>query len=359
MPIHILPEPHDQAAESRRRIHRLAEETNSVAYGIQCLRDESRRVGARIQALRDQYLHFAQAAGRHVAAAVLAVTLFFASWVIDFIVLSPLADFMLDWAGMPAGPRVPTRIAFAFVWTLIGYSLGAKLGIGFHSHLAAAWLDLLPAAAYVAAMPVVAYFVSQPVFQGPARWMLLPITLVLSSLPVLSGYFATTAAEYLAFLTRFGMLKRHERRFERQTNRTGGELVVYSQRLAVAVNHHQRRFREQEQPYLTELARRLIEEFSSGNITVSMDQPRPLSPPPQPLPAATGNGAARAPEADNEAQPVQAGQASSNGSGASVSPEDADPPNGETEFLRRQLEQRAAAEDAELTPPREFSTRLP
>jgi len=357
MPIHILPEPHDPAAGSRRRIHRLAEETNSVAHGIQCLRYESRRVGARIQALRDQYPHFAQTGGRHGAAAVLAVALFFASWLIDFIVLSPLADFMLDWAGMPAGPRVPIRIAFAFVWTLIGYSLGAKLGIGFHSHLAAAWLDLLPAAAYVAAMPVVAYFLSQPVFQGPARWMLLPLTLVLSSLPVLSGYFATTAAEYLTFLVRLGMLKLHERRLQRRTSRTGGELVVYSQRLAVAVNHHQRRFREQERPYLTELAQRLIEEFSSGNITVMSDQPSPLSPPPRPLPAANGNH--HAPEPGIEAQPMQAGQAPSNGSDARVSPEDSDPPNGETEYLRRQLEQRAAAEDGELTPPREFSTRLP
>jgi hypothetical protein len=333
---------------------------NSLAHRIQCLRDELQDVRTRIQTLRDEHPRFAQAAGRHVAAAVLAVSLFFASWVIDFIVLSPLADFLLDWAGIPGGPRVPIRIAFAFVWTLTGYSLGAKLGIAFHSHLAAAWLDLLPAAAYVAAMPVVAYFVGEPVFRGPARWMLLPMAVVLSSVPVLSGYFAATAAEYLAFLIRTGALKGRERRLRAEIQRSGDELVVSSYRLAEAIQDHHRQTGEQVQPFLTALAQRLIEEFSEGRVGFEIGPSRPV--PPAPLPLPPGNGtAAQAPEPGNEAQPVQAGQATStgNGHGTRVSPENANPLNDETEFLRRQLEQRAAAEDGELTPPHEFTTRLP
>ena len=357
MPIPILPEPHDPAADSRRRIHRLAELAHSIAHRILHLQEEAERVRTGIQELQQRYARFAQAAGRHVAAAGLAVSLLFASGLVDFVVLSPLAEFLLDWAGMPAGPRVPLRIAFAFVWTLIGYSIGAKLGIGVHNRQRAAWLDSLPAAAYVAAMPVIAYFVGQPVLEGPARWMLLPLAVVLSSVPVLSGYFATTAAEYLAFIARVGLRKRHERHVEQSIGRLGGELVLTSQRLAVAVAEHERRFREREQPFMTELAQRLIQDFSRGNIAVTMVQPRPLSAPPQPLPAANGNH--RAPEPDNEAQTVQAKQDSTNASGARVSPEDAVPPDGETEYLRRQLEQRAAADDGELRPPSDFTTRLP
>jgi hypothetical protein len=358
MPIHILPEPRDPAAESRGQIHRLAEMVHSLAHRIQCLRDELQDVRTQIQTLRDEHPRFAQAAGRHVAAAVLAVSLVIVSWVIDFIVLSPLAEFMLDWAGMPAGTKLPIRIAFAFVWTLLGYSIGAKLGIGFQGHLAAAWLDLLPAAAYVAAMPVVAYFVGEPVFRGPARWMLLPMAVVLSGLPVLSGYFVTTAAEYLAFIARVGLRKRHERHVEQSIGRLGGELVRASQRLAVAVAEHERRFREREHPFLTELAQQLISEFSRGNFTVLIQATRPLPPAPQPLPPGNGT-AAQAPEPGNEAQPVQAGQPRSNGTGTRVSPEDPDPADGVTQYLRSQLEQRAAAEDSELTPPTEFTTRLP
>jgi len=358
MPIHILPEPRDPAADSRTRIHRLAAVVNSLAHRIQSVRDELEDVRARIRTLRAEHPRFAQAAGRHVAAAVLAVSLVLASWVIDFIVLSPLADFMLDWAGMPAGTRVPIRIAFAFVWTIIGYSIGAKLGIGFHSHLAAAWLDLLPAAAYVAAMPVVAYFIGEPVFRGSARWMLLPIAMVLSSVPVLSGYFAATAAEYLAFLIRTAALKGRERRLRAEIQRSGDELVVSSYRLAEAIQDHHRQTGEQVQPYLTELARRLTEQFSEGRVGVEIDPPRPVPPAPQSLPPGNGT-AAQAPEPDNEAQTVQAKQDSTNGRGARVSPEDAVPPDGETEYLRRQLEQRAAADDGELRPPSDFTTRLP
>lgn len=353
MPLHILPDSRDPAADSRYGVHGVSEETNSLAHRVQSLRDKLAEVRARIQELLRQYPQFAQASGRHVAAAILAVTLFFASWLIDLIVLSPLADFMLDWAAMPGEARLPVRIAFAFIWTVFGYGLGTKLGIGLHSRQRAAWFDLFPAAAYVVAMPVIAYFVSEPVFEGPARWMLIPMTVVLSSVPVLSGYFASTGAEYLVFLLRLSWLKHRERSLQQAISRAGGELVIMSQRLAVAVDEHERRFGERVQPYLTELAQRLIQEFSRGNITVTLDEPQALPlPTPRPLPSADGNGRAAGPAREQE--PEQAAAAApANGTGASSEADS------ELEYLRRQLAQRAQDEDAELRPPSEFTTRLP
>lgn len=353
MPLHILPEPPDPAADSRQRIHGVCEETNARAHRVQSLRDKLARVQARIQELLERHPQFAQAGGRHVAAAILAVTLFFASWLIDFIVLSPLADFMLDWAGMPGEGRPPVRIGFAFIWTVFGYGIGAKLGVGLESRQRAAWFDLFPAAAYVVAMPVIAYFVSEPVFEGPARWVLIPMSAVLSSVPVLSGYFASTGAEYLVFLLRLSWLKHRERSLQQAITRAGGELVIVSQRLAVAVDEHGRRFREHVQPYLTELAQRLIQEFSRGNITVTLDEPQALPlPRPRSLPSADGNGRAAGPAP--EQQPEQAAAvAPANGNGASSDT------GSELEYLRQQLAQRAQDEDTELRPPSEFTTRLP
>lgn len=296
-----------------------------------------------------------------MAAAILAVASFFVSWGIDFIVLSPLADFMLDWGSVPTGPRVPIRAGFAFIWTVFGYYIGAKLGIGIHTRQKTAWLDLLPAAAYILAMPVVAYFVGEPVFQGPARWMLMPMTVVLSSVPVLSGYFATTAAEYITFLGRVASGKRRERHLQQTINRTGGELVVTSQRLAVAVNEHERRFREREQPYLTELAQELIQEFSRGNITVTIDEPEPLPPPPpRPLPAGNGRQDTSQPAPDRP--PIKTSGHRNNGRGLNVQPEpapDGDQQYAHVEYLRQQLAQRATEEDSRLDPPSDFTTQLP
>ena len=361
MPISLFGEPPDLAAESRSRISDQAEDVNTIAHRIQWLRDEVPSIDQRLQDLRDRHPDFSRNQGRHVAAAVLGVFAFFASWIVDFIVLAPLADFMLDWANIPANHRMPIRIAFAFIWTVFGYGIGAKLGIGFRGRQRAIWFDLVPALAYVIAMPTIAYFVAAPVFEGPARWMLQPFSWVLSSFPVFSGYYTATAIEYLVFLCRITAGDRRKSSVRREANQRGEELLRLSQRLAAAVDEHRRRFNELVQPMLSELAQQLIREFSRGDFTVTMDQPRPLPPPPQPLPAANGNAAAQAPEADNEAQPVQAGQATStgNGHGTRVSPENGNPPNDETEFLRRQREQRAAAEDGELTPPHDFTTRLP
>jgi hypothetical protein len=326
------------------------------------LRQELRQLRARIQELLDRYPQFVQPRGRHVAAAILAVILFFGSWIVDFIVLSPLAEFMLDWANRPANNRIPIQIGFAFIWTLFGYGIGAELAIGLQSRQRSWWLFLFVGLAiiYAIAMPLVGYFVGAPVFEGPARWMLMPITLVLSGFPVLSGYFTTTGAEYLAFLIRMGWLKRSERSLERQVYNTGGELVLKSQGLAVAVNEHERRFGDRVQPYLTELAQRLIEEFSRGNITVTLDEPRPLPlAPPRPLPAAAGNGTAPEPERPTPqgVETPTSGNGAGVGAGDHAEADQTDAP--ETEYLRRQLAQRAEAEDAELTAPNGFATRLP
>lgn len=349
MPISISPEPRDPVMESRQRVHALAELANSLAHRIVSLRHELRRLQDRIREL-EQGPYPGPVRGRHVGAAVLAVVLLFGSWAIDFIVLSPLADFLMDWSNMAASQRVPLRIALAFIWTVFGYGIGAKLGVGFHTRQRAVWFDLVPALAYVLAMPVIAYFVGYQVFQGPARWMLIPMTAVLSIVPVLSGYYATTAAEYLAFLTHLSVLKARERSFGRRIALLGDELQRTSARLAVAVDELDRQFGERPRPYLTELAQQLINEFGRGNINVTLEAPA-FPPPPRPLPAASANPA---PEPQAEARP-----ASGNGNSVGVPTSDSDAPNAEIDYLRRQLEERSAAEDAELTPPTEFSTRLP
>lgn len=150
-------------------------------------------------------------------AAILASTLFSASWVADFIALSPLADFTSDWFSISAEGRLRIGIALAFSWTALGYGVGARLGIGLRNRQRPGWFDLLPAVTYVLAMPVIAYSRSEPVSGGPTRWLLIAIRAVLSAVPVLFGYFGTPAAEYLAFRTRLAWLKHRARSLERES----------------------------------------------------------------------------------------------------------------------------------------------
>lgn len=353
MPFHILPEYPDPATDARQRVHALSQETNLLAYRIQSLRDERAGVRSRTQELLAQYPHFAQARGRHTAAAILAVTLFLGSWLLDLVLLSPLADFMLDWGGIPPDRRLPLRIAFAFIWTVFGYGIGSKLGIGLQARQRAARLDLLPAVAYILAMPVIAYFVGAQVLEWPARLMLIPMTVVLSTVPVLSGYFAASGAEYLAFLLRFTWLKHQERSLEKAITQAGAELISSSQRLAVSIDEHARRFDEHVRPYLTPLAQELIQQFSQGNITVRLERSETLPGAPQPLPPPapvrnddTGSG----PESATVQQPERTGGALGNDNSQELELE--------LQYLRQQLAQRAVDEDSELRPPIEFTTRL-
>jgi hypothetical protein len=362
MPFGVFEEPPDLAAQSRDRIGRLAEDLNSQAQRIQGLRDDHAVVDARLRDLRDRHPIFARNEGQQVAPAVLALLGFLGAWVWDYTFLAPLAEFIFGLTNSPLPPnlQIGLRVAGSFIWTALGYLIGAELGIGLRAGRRAAWVLLPVALLYVVAMPGLAFLIGGSLFGGPGRFVLVPFSGVLALLPILSGFFTLTAVDYLNYLSRVTAADRRKSALRREANQRGEDLLRLSQRLANAVEEHHRRFNERVQPIITELAQQLIAELSGGNFTVTMGQPRPLPPAPQSLPPGNGT-AAQAPEPGNEAQPVQAGQATStgNGHGTRVSPENANPPNDETEFLRRQLEQRAAAEDGELTPPHEFTTRLP
>jgi hypothetical protein len=357
MPIELFADPRD---ESRSRIRGLAEDLNAEAQEINGLRDEMRIVDERLHDLRDRHGIFSRNQGQHVAPAVLAVLGFLGAWVWDQTLLAPLAEFIfgLTNSPLPLNVQIGLRVVSSFIWTALGYLIGTELGIGLRAGRRAAWLLFLAAFLYVLAMPGLAFALGGSLFQGAASYVLVPFSAVLALLPILSGHFTATAFEYLLFLVRVWFADLRKTILRRGINSHGRTLIRLSQRLADAVDEHHRRFNERVQPIITELAQQLIAELSGGNFTVTMGQPRPLPPAPQPLPPGNGT-AAQAPEPDNEAQTVQANQDSTNGSGARVSPEDAVPPDGETEYLRRQLAQRAADDDSELRPPSDFTARLP
>lgn len=358
MPVGLI----DHGDDSRQRIYELGERINELAEVIRALRARAGRLRQRLRELEGRYVHILEAAGRYVVGAVQAVVLFLASWIVDYIILSPLSDFMLRWAKVPEHVHIHFRLAFAFMWTLIGYALGFKVATGRMSRQPAARWDLIPAVCYALAVPTNAYFVSAQIFTGPQRFILLPFALVLSSVPIFSGWYVATSVECLAVKLYRGLLKRREGALERAEMGRGRELVRYAYRLAVAQDEHYRRFREWVQPHLTDLARQLIEEFSRGGVTVStqadqagLSEREPLSLPEE----GNGDGAVRGVrESDGGgATGLSLGSASGNGRRPHEHvPGDAE---SELEFLRQQLARRAEVEDSELRPPAEFSSRLP
>ena len=128
--IGIFPEPQELAAESRNRIRRAAEEIDAAAQRIPWLRVEIACTEQRLRELQQRYAKFNQNRGRRVGAAVLAMIAALGTFVFDFIFLAPLGDFVMNWAGVPGGLRVPIRAVSALIWTLTGYAIGAKLGAG-------------------------------------------------------------------------------------------------------------------------------------------------------------------------------------------------------------------------------------
>ncbi len=358
MPVSILPEPPDPAAESRRRIHRQAELVNDAAAEIEAWQDEYQRLQEAEAELRERYAHFARNQGRNVTAAVFATLLPVATSLVDLGVLGPVSDVTTRWSLVPDDWRLPLRVAVPVAWNFAGYVLGAKLGAAFESRSRSWLLYLVPAAAYVVAMPLIAWFVGEAVFSGPQRLMLVPMTIVLSTVPVLSGHLVSSALDYLRFLASVRLSAYRQTKALRRARHAGRRLLRVSHRLAAAITEHHRQFNEAVEPLLTPLAQRHIESISNGGIRVAMANRGNLrTDNATPAQQATCDGTEGGSDG-RQAQglPGQAGAQASAVNGRAAHDEDHDP---QLEYLREQLARRAQAEDAELSGPVSFSGRLP
>ncbi|MGC8795241.1 MAG: hypothetical protein ACP5U2_17820, partial [Bryobacteraceae bacterium] len=282
--------------------------------------------------------------------------LFAVAWIVDFVILAPLSEFLLDHANLPVDFRIPLRATVAFAWLVLGYTVGAEMGIFLRSRHRRLWAAPIYALAvlYVAAMPTIAFFMGQGLFEGAERVILMPMALASSSIPIVSGYFFSTAVEYLNFLRRLGQLDRAKQENRRQQYELSRDIVERASEMAQAQDEHQREFSEQVQPRLTDLATELIREASQGRIVTATEAEVPSA-----GPALLPTGA---PRAETQTAPTPAHEPPAQNGQAQASTEEAvgqAPAVEELAYLRQQLEAGALQADAGLTSANVFTRRLP
>lgn len=334
MPVGLVPpEPvptPDPEAESRGQIHLLSETISALADRLQTCREERERIRSRMRDLQVRDALALRTDPRYMPAAFLAIALFFGTWINDSILLGPLVDAMLDTLRTAPERRVIARGAFALLWSTIGYSIGAKLAIGLRTRQRAAWLDLIPGIFYCGAMPGLAFFVGEEIVPV-APWILVPFALVSSLVPILGGYFLIESIWLLGALWRLAWISRRERLLMTEEHRLRSEVNGGSHQIVAAALEHEARFGRRPRYFLTDLARRLVDEASHGGV----------------------RDEAGAQGWDREGVPRPGRSDPLTGSPDDRGPEQ----RAELEYLRGQLARRAQLDDAELSDA--FATRLP
>lgn len=327
----------------RRRLCHLEAGLQAICHRVQEITLQLFQVDGQIQDLRRQHPRFASHAGRHLATAILIAALPLISWGLDFVLLSPLIDFLLGWAGLRSeGTGAETtpiliRMLGALLWMFFGYAIGSYVGISFEQRRSPGpgWWPLV--LLYVPAMPLLAWATSSLTDLRPLHGAGLTLMAIVgSTLPILLGALSNDAKDYLIFIFNLHRLRRRERSLKAQRCQLGFQAVRQFNSFLREAEEYERRFGEPFQVRLDDVSRRVIEEFSSGRIRIEFQEPS-------------------RPEARPDAPPVDGGGAAVPTSGASPS-EDT-----QREYARRLRQQLADLEDCSLRPAQgdDFSVHLP
>lgn len=287
--IRIVPDPTNPADESLQLIREEQAKTNNFASNVALLDQEKALVDKERQELYQRSLRFERQAGSNLSTAFQLGLLPLLSWIIDLVVLSPIIEVIADWVGFWGQNSVIPQIFASFVWMAFGYTLGAELAL-IKKPGRSSWLAWSICIIYILALPTIAYSIASRTteLQGLPSVGIALMAIFGSILPVFSGAVSADARDYLLFLWRRGRLEAKLRDLELQRHRAGYQVVEQFEKLLTKIELHERQFGERIQPQLTDLARRIIEEYSRGRYHVQFHEQEP----PEPRPASS-NGIPR------------------------------------------------------------------
>ncbi len=259
----------------RKIIQRAAEWMTLDKQGRRLLEDQKR--------LERQFADFERYRGRQIPTSALLLMLPFFSFTMDFVIVSPITEFLVGWTGASSTWLLPARVLVSGSYVLLGYAIGSALH-DWQTVREQPFLGLL-AVLYFVALPllVLGYIWLQPDLPRPTGYGLTAFALVNSAIPLVFGRASSEAREYLFYL----FVQRHDRRLERirrEKDEIGANLVALFHNAMTAVAEHERQFGERVELALTDDARDLIQRYSQQGIRINLhgDEPTAL---PAPAPA--------------------------------------------------------------------------
>ena len=167
-------------AALRRRLEKLLEKIQEAAHAELALGERARRLQEELNQLEAQTQH---QQGSPWRAFVIGVLLPLLSWGIDFYFLAPVTDFILNLVGVFNETPLWARIGVAFMWALVGYTIGFLV---WREDGVTDLVGQLLAAGYVCVTPLLAFWVyaHEAGLPGVAPWVFAIMGFVGSLLPV-------------------------------------------------------------------------------------------------------------------------------------------------------------------------------
>lgn len=266
--------PSDPAEGSRRALYKLEEGVQRLCHHFALLDSEIRSCSERLSRLREQFPDYSRNPGKHLSTAVLISLLPVVSWGLDFIVLSPLIDYLLSWSGLADEASLPLRIVGSVLWASIGYAIGTYGGLSLEQRRSGVlwWVVVL---VYVPAMPILAYATASMStdLQGLHAIGMFVMAATGSLIPIIMGPLSSDAKDYLIFLGKHSRLQRHIPALKARQARIGFEAERQLGLLLREGQEHQRRFQEAIAPQYDELTRRILNEVGQGRLQVDLQEP--------------------------------------------------------------------------------------